>query len=181
MGFGWWSPVLVGNEASKPPLSLNLHRGPSKPIFFSTKATPIYAAISVGDKLPEATLSYFDSNGELQTTTISSLTAGKKAVLFVVPGAFTPHMLPETPPWVRGEIRGTQSQRGGRHRLHLDGNGEFTKKIGCEMDLSNKPVGLGVHSRRYALLAEDGVVKLLNLEEGGAFTFSAAEDILKVL
>ncbi|KAL4309923.1 hypothetical protein GQ457_01G028070 [Hibiscus cannabinus] len=114
-------------------------------------------------------------------------------------------MLPETPPWVRGEIRGTQSQRGGRHRLHLGERrfcdegleGEsgyqrlgsfvvgwewrFTKKIGCEMDLSDKPVGLGVHSKRYALLAEDGVVKLLNLQEGGAFTFSAAEDVLKVL
>ncbi|KAE8657804.1 Peroxiredoxin-2E-2 [Hibiscus syriacus] len=65
--------------------------------------------------------------------------------------------------------------------LLSDGNGEFTKKIGCEMDLSDKPVGLGIRSRRYALLAEDGVVKLVNLEEGGAFTFSGAEDILKVL
>ena len=42
-------------------------------------------------------------------------------------------------------------------------------------------MGLGVKSRRYALLAEDGVVKVLNLEEGGAFTFSGAEDILKML
>ncbi|MCI71177.1 peroxiredoxin-2E chloroplastic-like, partial [Trifolium medium] len=45
----------------------------------------------------------------------------------------------------------------------------------------DKPVGLGVRSRRYALYAEDGVVKLFNLEEGGAFTFSGADDILKVL
>lgn len=65
--------------------------------------------------------------------------------------------------------------------LLSDGNGEFTKKIGCELDLSDKPVGLGVRSRRYALLAEDGIVKVLNLEEGGAFTFSGAEDMLKVL
>jgi peroxiredoxin len=42
-------------------------------------------------------------------------------------------------------------------------------------------VGLGMRSRRYVLLAEDGVVKVLNLEEGGAFTFSGAEDILKAL
>lgn len=65
--------------------------------------------------------------------------------------------------------------------LLSDGNGEFTKAIGCELDLSDKPVGLGVRSRRYALFAEDGVVKISNLEEGGAFNVSSAEDMLKVL
>lgn len=65
--------------------------------------------------------------------------------------------------------------------LLSDGNGNFTRAIGAELNLSDQPVGLGVRSRRYALLAEDGVVKVLNLEEGGAFTFSGAEDILKVL
>ena len=65
--------------------------------------------------------------------------------------------------------------------LLSDGNGDFTRAIGAELNLSDQPVGLGVRSRRYALLAEDGVVKVLNLEEGGAFTFSGAEDILKVL
>lgn len=65
--------------------------------------------------------------------------------------------------------------------LLSDGNGEFTKAIGSELDLSDKPVGLGIRSRRYALLAEDGIVKVLNLEEGGEFTFSGAEDMLKVL
>ena len=53
--------------------------------------------------------------------------------------------------------------------------------LGAELNLSDQPVGLGVRSRRYALLVEDGVVKVLNLEEGGAFTFSGAEDILKML
>lgn len=62
-----------------------------------------------------------------------------------------------------------------------DGNGQFTRALGVELDLSDKPVGLGVRSRRYALLADDGVVKVLNLEEGGAFTFSSAEDMLKAL
>ena len=65
--------------------------------------------------------------------------------------------------------------------LLSDGNGDFTKAIGCELDLSDKPVGLGVRSRRYAMLVDDGVVKVLNVEEGGAFTFSGAEDILKLL
>lgn len=65
--------------------------------------------------------------------------------------------------------------------LLSDGNGEFTRKIGVELDLSDKPVGLGVRSRRYAMLVDDGVVKVLNLEEGGAFTFSSAEDMLNAL
>lgn len=65
--------------------------------------------------------------------------------------------------------------------LLSDGNGDFTKAIGCELDLSDKPIGLGVRSRRYAMLVEDGVVKVLNLEEGGAFTSSGADDMLKAL
>ncbi len=63
--------------------------------------------------------------------------------------------------------------------LLADGAGQFTKAIGVELDLTDK--GLGVRSRRYALLAEDGVVKVLNLEEGGAFTISSAEVILEAL
>jgi len=62
-----------------------------------------------------------------------------------------------------------------------DGLGKFTKALGATVDLSDKPVGLGVRSRRYSLLAEDGVVKTLNLEEGGAFTTSSAEEILSSL
>ncbi|OMO68216.1 Thioredoxin-like protein [Corchorus olitorius] len=199
------SPKSLSSKLSISPSSLNLQRRTFKPISFSTKATPISAAISVGDKLPEATLSYFDSEGELQTTTISSLTAGKKAVLFAVPGAFTPTCSQKhLPGFVEksGELKakGVDTiacvsvndafvMRAWKENLGIndevlllsDGNGEFTKKIGCELDLSDKPVGLGVRSRRYSLLAEDGVVKVLNLEEGGAFTTSGAEDILKVL
>ncbi|KAM0821419.1 hypothetical protein ACQ4PT_026332 [Festuca glaucescens] len=55
------------------------------------------------------------------------------------------------------------------------------ESMGVELDLSDKPVRLGVRSRRYALLADDGVVKVLNLEEGGSFTNSSAEDMLKAL
>ncbi|KAL4580178.1 hypothetical protein LXL04_016360 [Taraxacum kok-saghyz] len=66
-------------------LRLTLHN----PIKYST--TPkITATISVRDKLPDTTISYFDSDGKLQTTTISDFTKSKKAVLFAVPGAFTP-------------------------------------------------------------------------------------------
>ncbi|KAF4384437.1 hypothetical protein F8388_012736 [Cannabis sativa] len=65
--------------------------------------------------------------------------------------------------------------------LLSDGNGDLTRATNAEVDLSDKPVRLGVRSRRYALLDEDSVVKVLNLEEGGAFTISSAYDILKVL
>ncbi|KAJ0027190.1 hypothetical protein Pint_35859 [Pistacia integerrima] len=179
----------------------------SKPLTlsFSTKNPTISAAISLGDKLPDATLSYFDPAGELQTTTISSLTAGKKAILFAVPGAFTPtcsqkHLPGFVEKSAELKAKGVDTiacisvndafvMRAWKENLGIkdevlllsDGNGEFTKAIGCELDLSDKPVGLGIRSRRYALLAEDGVVKVLNLEEGGEFTFSGAEDMLKVL
>ncbi|KAJ8899559.1 hypothetical protein K2173_018533 [Erythroxylum novogranatense] len=175
-------------------LSSKIHTTPS-----------VFATISVGDKLPDATLSYFDATGELQTTTVSELTSGKKSILFAVPGAFTPTCSQKHLPGFVEKSAELKSKgvdqiacisvndafvmKAWKENLDIndevlllsDGNGEFTKAIGCELDLSDKPVGLGVRSRRYSLLAEDGVVKVLNLEEGGAFTSSGAEDILKVL
>jgi peroxiredoxin len=206
------------------------------------------ATIAVGDKLPDATLSYFDpADGELKTVTVAELTAGKKAILFAVPGAFTPTCSQKHLPGfvekagelkavtvaeltagkkailfaVPGAFTPTCSQKhlpgfvekagelkakgvetvacvsvndafvmkawkeslglGDDVLLLSDGNLELTRALGVEMDLSDKPVGLGVRSRRYALLAEDGVVKVLNLEDGGAFTTSSAEEMLKVL
>ncbi|CAN6237407.1 unnamed protein product [Urochloa humidicola] len=170
-------------------------------------ASPIVATIAVGDKLPDATLSYFDStDGELKTITVSDLTAGKKAILFAVPGAFTPTCSQKHLPGFAekaAELRAKGVDTiacvsvndafvmkawkealgvGDEAILMLsDGNLELTRALGVEMDLSDKPVGLGVRSRRYALLAEDGVVKVLNLEEGGAFTSSSAEEMLKAL
>ncbi|KAK1417972.1 hypothetical protein QVD17_27108 [Tagetes erecta] len=171
----------------------------------SLKSSKITATISVGDKLPDATLSYFDSDNELQTTTISDLTKSKKTILFAVPGAFTPTCSQKhLPGFVEksGELKSKGVDTiacvsvndafvmkawkndlgiGDQVLLLSDGNGDFTKAIGCELDLSDKPIGLGVRSRRYAMLVEDGVVKVLNLEEGGAFTSSGADDMLKAL
>ncbi|VFQ75060.1 unnamed protein product [Cuscuta campestris] len=171
---------------------------------FST-APRISAAISVGDKLPDATLSYFDSSDELQTISISDLTSGKKAVIFAVPGAFTPTCSQKHLPGFVGKageikakgvdavacvsvndafvMKAWKENLGIRDEVLMlsDGNGVFTRGIGVELDLSDKPVGLGVRSRRYAMLVEDGIVKVLNLEEGGAFNVSSAEDLLKAL
>ncbi|KAF3498300.1 hypothetical protein DY000_02056043, partial [Brassica cretica] len=171
---------------------------------FST--TTVSASISVGDKLPDSTLSYLDpATNDVKTVTVSSLTAGKKTILFAVPGAFTPTCSQKHVPGFvskAGELRSKgvdviacvsvndafvmeawRKDLGIEDEVMLlsDGNGEFTGKLGVELDLRDKPVGLGVRSRRYAILAEDGVVKVLNLEEGGAFTYSSAEDMLKAL
>ncbi|KAJ0973463.1 hypothetical protein J5N97_021422 [Dioscorea zingiberensis] len=163
------------------------------------------ATISVGDKLPDATLSYFDPAGELRTLTISELTKGKKAILFAVPGAFTPTCSQKhLPGFVEktGELRAKgvgaiacvsvndafvmrawkeSLKIGDEVMLLSDGNGDFTRALGVELDMRDKPVGLGIRSRRYAMLAEDGIVKVLNLEEGGAFTSSSADHMLEAL
>lgn len=194
---------------SSPPVSLRplLNNKSTSAIRFSasTAAPASTSTISVGDKLPESTLSYFDSAGELQTVTVSDLTKGKKVILFAVPGAFTPTCSQKHLPGFvdkAGELKskGVDTivcisvndafvMKAWKENLSIgdevlmlsDGNGQFTRALGVELDLSDKPVGLGVRSRRYALLADDGVVKVLNLEEGGAFTFSSAEDMLKAL
>ena len=60
-----------------------------------------------------------------------------------------------------------------------DGSALLTKALGVELDLTDK--GLGIRSRRYAMLLEDGMVKALRLEEGGAFTISGADEMLAAL
>lgn len=60
-----------------------------------------------------------------------------------------------------------------------DGSANYTHALGLELDLSDK--GLGTRSRRFALLADDLKVKVVNIEEGGAFTISGADEILKAL
>jgi glutaredoxin-dependent peroxiredoxin len=60
-----------------------------------------------------------------------------------------------------------------------DGSGTYTRALGLELDLSEK--GLGMRSRRYAILADDLIVKVANIEEGGAFTVSGAEEILNAI
>ncbi|KQK17609.1 peroxiredoxin-2E-1, chloroplastic [Brachypodium distachyon] len=193
--------------ASAGPLrAAGLLRAPRRALSAAASPTTAAATIAVGDRLPDATLSYFDSpDGELKTVTVSDLTAGKKVVLFAVPGAFTPTCTQKHLPGFvakAGELRAKGVDTvacvsvndafvmrawkdslgvGDEVLLLSDGNGELTRAMGVELDLSDKPVGLGVRSRRYALLAEDGVVKVLNLEEGGSFTNSSAEDMLKAL
>ncbi|KAL4431014.1 hypothetical protein ABPG75_006270 [Micractinium tetrahymenae] len=161
-------------------------------------------ALAVGDKLPsDVKLNYFDAENNMQEVTVGSLTKGKKVVLFAVPGAFTPTCsLKHLPGFIEkaDELRskgvdtiacvsvndafvmdawGKSVGADGKVLMLADGSAVFTKAVGAELDLTDK--GLGVRSRRYAMLVDDGAVKVLNLEEGGAFTVSGAEDILAAL
>ena len=139
----------------------------------------------------------------MQEVALDTLTKGKKVVLFAVPGAFTPTCsLKHLPGFIARaddlRAKGVDTiacisvndpfvmdawaksvDAGDKVLMLADGSALFTKAIGAELDLTDK--GLGVRSRRYAALVEDGVVKVLNLEEGGAFTVSSADDILAKL
>lgn len=134
---------------------------------------------------------------------MSDFFQGKKLVLFAVPGAFTPTCSQKHLPGFiekADELKskgvdtiacvsvndpfvmrawGESVNAEDKVMLLADGSGLYTEALGVTLDLTDK--GLGKRSRRYALLADDGVVKVLNLEEGGAFTVSSAEDILKAL
>ncbi|CAM6066326.1 unnamed protein product [Sphagnum tenellum] len=170
-----------------------------------TRAVKIFA-IAVGEKLPEAELAFLDEEENVHTVKVSELSRGKKLVLFAVPGAFTPTCSQKHLP---GFVEKAQELRDAgvdtiacvsvndvfvmkawgqsvgvtadKVLLFADGLGKFTKALGATLDLTDKPFGLGIRSRRYALLAEDGVVKSLNMEEGGAFTVSGPQEILKAL
>jgi peroxiredoxin len=122
--------------------------------------------------------------------------AGKKVVLFAVPGAFTPTCsAAHLPGFVLAKgvdaivclsvndafvmSAWGQSQNAEALVMAADGNGEFTTAMGLTLDGSG--FGLGHRSSRYALIAEDGKVTVLNADQGGAFEVSSAEKILEAL
>lgn len=160
-------------------------------------------SISVGDKLPEATFTTMTAEGPTQMST-ADVFDGRKVVLFAVPGAFTPtcHMT-HLPGFIAHaadlKAKGVDTiacvsvndvfvlnawadQSGAKDTLTFlaDGSAYFTKAIGLELDASG--FGLGIRSQRYAMLVDDGVVKVLNLEEvASSAEASSAEKILAAL
>ena len=159
-------------------------------------------SIKVGDKLPAATLTAGTSEGPRPMTT-DEIFAGKKVALFAVPGAFTPTCSARHLPGYKdlaADIKGKgvdtiaclsvndafvmkawgESQGVGENILMLaDGNGDFTKAVGLELDGSK--FGMGQRSQRYSMIVEDGVVKELNVEAPGEFKVSAADYLLAQL
>ena len=158
--------------------------------------------IKVGDKLPAATFSAGTPEGPRPMST-DDIFAGKKVALFAVPGAFTPTCSAKHLPGFKEHVadfkaKGVdtiacvsvndafvmkawgESQSVGDDILMLgDGNGDFTKAIGLEMDGSK--FGMGQRSQRYSMIVEDGVVKELNVEAPGEFKVSAADYMLAQL
>ncbi|MEE8245124.1 MAG: peroxiredoxin [Pseudomonadales bacterium] len=158
-------------------------------------------AISEGDKLPEATM-HMIKEGRPTPVTTDELFGGKKVVLFAVPGAYTPTCSQAHLPGyvVQADAikdKGVDSivclsvndafvmdswgtDKNAEALMMIgDGNGDFTKAVGLEMDGSG--FGLGTRSQRYAMIVEDGTVTKLAVEEPGQFEVSKAEAILEAL
>lgn len=161
-------------------------------------------SIAQGDRLPDATLIKPGKDGP-EPVALSDLTAGRKIVIFAVPGAFTPtchnqhvpsfiaardelaekgvdavYCIAVNDPFVMGAWgEATGGTTGGIDFLS-DGDGSLTKALGLDFDAP--PAGLHGRSRRYAMIVEDGVVTTLNIEESpGVVHVSGGDKILAAL
>lgn len=155
-------------------------------------------AISVGDKLPDVTLTKATADGPEQVQS-SDYFKGKTVALFSVPGAFTPTCSARHLPgyvekaddlkakgvdeiactavndaFVMGAWQG--ANEAGDVTMLADGNGDFAEAVGLTMD--GKGFGMGKRGQRYSMIVEDGVVKELNVEQPGDFSVSSAEHML---
>ncbi|AJG21039.1 peroxiredoxin [Cupriavidus basilensis] len=165
--------------------------------------------IAIGARVPDATLNEFfevETGGcALGPNSFSALelARGRKIVVFGLPGAFTPTCSAKHVPgfvaqadalraagvdeiwcvsvndaFVMGAW-GREQQTGGRVRMMADGSAEWTRRLGLEQDLTAR--GMGIRSKRYAMVLDDGVVSHLWLEAPGEFKVSSAEAVLAAL
>jgi glutaredoxin/glutathione-dependent peroxiredoxin len=158
--------------------------------------------ISVGDKIPNATVMMATEEGPNQVQTNDVFGAGKVA-LFSLPGAFTPTCSAKHLPGFvtkAGEFTAKgvdkivcmsvndafvmsawakDQNAGGVVEMLADGNGDFARALGLTMDGTG--FGMGERAQRFSMVVEDGVVKHLNIEEPGAFDVSSAEHMLAQL
>ena len=158
--------------------------------------------IKVGDTLPNATFTVMGEGGP-QPKTTDDIFKGKKVVLFAVPGAFTPTCsAAHLPGFVNhaAELKakgvdtiacvavndvfvmnawGKDQKVDGKVEMLADGSGKFAEALGLTVDLNER--GLGVRSKRYSMLVQDGVVKSVNVEPGPGTEVSGAEAMLKQL
>lgn len=146
-------------------------------------------AIAIGSRLPEATFKVVTPSGP-GTKTTGEVFSGKRVVLFAVPGAFTPTCHSNHLPGFLQNLDAFKAKgvdlvactavndvfvldawaaatgAQGKILFLADGNGDFAKAIGLDLDATG--IGLGLRSKRYAMLVEDGVVKVLNIEEAAS-------------
>jgi peroxiredoxin len=134
--------------------------------------------IKVGDKMPAGAFMHMTKDGPQKMTT-DELFKGKKVVLFSVPGAFTPTCDARHLPGFVMDAWGKASAVDGKVLMLADGNGEYAKALGLEMD--GRGFGMGMRGQRFALVVDDGVVKGLFVEEPGQFKVSSSEHVLAQL
>jgi len=159
-------------------------------------------AIQKGDAVPAATFMTMGADGPEPITT-DALFSGKRVALFAVPGAFTPTCSAKHLPGFKEQAeaikaKGVDSiactsvndvfvmdawgkERGvdGEMIMLADGNGDFAKAIGLELDA--KGFGMGSRSQRYAMVVDNGVVENVFVEQGGEFKVSSADYVLENL
>jgi glutaredoxin/glutathione-dependent peroxiredoxin len=158
--------------------------------------------IKAGDRMPSGKLKTMTAEGPRDVAT-DDLFKGKKVVLFSVPGAFTPTCDAKHLP---GFIQNAESLKGkgidtiacmavndvfvmnawGKHSnvgdkvlMLADGNGDYARALGLELDA--RGFGMGTRGQRFAIIVDDGVVKAVNVEAPGQFKVSAAEHVLSQL
>ena len=165
--------------------------------------------IQTGEKLPDATLFEFVEDARAGCTLgpnsfdVREQTAGKRVVIFGLPGAFTPTCSAKHVPgfiehaekfaaagideiWCVSvndafvmSAWGRDLQTSGKVKMIADGSARFTRALGLEQDLSER--GMGIRSQRYAMVVDNSVVKTLNVEAPGKFEVSSAESMLAAL
>ena len=159
-------------------------------------------AIKEGDKIPSVTLRYLTPEG-VQAVPSDEFFAGKKVIVFGLPGAYTRTCSSRHLPGYVGNAAalkakgvdaiaclsvndafvmnawGKEHQAGDKVVMLGDGSAEFTKAIGLELDRVKE--GMGIRSQRYAMLVDNGVVKKLHVEKPGEYGVSSAEAMLEAL
>jgi peroxiredoxin len=159
-------------------------------------------SIKVGDSMPKGQFTRMGANGPEPVPT-DDLFRGKKVVLFSVPGAFTPTCSAKhLPGFVQNadalkkkgvdtiacmavndvfvmKAWGEAGKTGDKVMMLADGNGEYARALGLELDASK--FGMGQRGKRFSVIVDDGVVKQLNIEPAGEFGVSSAETALKQL
>ncbi len=155
--------------------------------------------IKAGDKMPSGAFKTMTAEGAKELST-DALFGGKTVVLFSVPGAFTPTCDARHLPGYLQHVDalkakgvdtvacmavndmfvmnawGKSSNVGDKVLMLADGNGDYTRALGLELDA--RGFGMGMRGQRFALIVKDGVATQVNIEAGGEFKVSAAEHVL---
>ena len=159
-------------------------------------------SIKVGDKMPQGQFTRMGANGPEPIST-DELFRGKKVLLFSVPGAFTPTCSAKhLPGYIQNaealkakgvdtiacmavndvfvmSAWGESSKAAGKVVMLADGNGEYARALGLELDASK--FGMGKRGKRFSVIVDDGIVSQINVEPPGEFGVSSAETALKQL